>query len=462
MEDQKLVTIHPELNLGKKDVELHMTASVDGVVIVDKVSDSLLYQFLNTLEVQMGGPEDQIAWIERSTNPVTITNVSSSSTPEGGVKITHTNTTMFDDWRVAIGGVSGSVVTNGIWPVKVINTTTTALVGSVWSGSYISGGAFRYFSNSGIPTYSNRANDTNFQHSGAGIYVGTGTGSVTTKDMWLENEIQNGTTAEKLTYGTATITQDTYDGTTCQVTFTRTFANNSGGTIVINEVGLALYSSTEPGLYRQLMARDVVAGGIPINNGKTLTLTYQFQTVMDPTYGGFTNKFMALFYRLAGQTSRDARDIDNQANIKSPDVSTLKVASSGGNTYQVSGARLGSDYGIQIGTGDTAPSTGDYNLASLITHGTGSSQMLHYGGVFSYIEDEPSLESSFTISKVFENKSGDSIVVKEAGIFAASGTSTSYDTMEYSHCIVRNVLDSPKTVLNDQILKVVYTIKVVL
>ena len=60
---------------------------------------------------------------------------------------------------------------------------------------------------------------------------------------------------------------------TSQFVVTRDFANNSGGTITVEEIGLVIYYASNENF---LILHDVT-GSINVLNGKTLTVNYQIE-----------------------------------------------------------------------------------------------------------------------------------------------------------------------------------------
>ena len=116
---------------------------------------------------------------------------------------------------------------------------------------------------------------------GRGILVGTGTTAPAVDDYKMETQIAHGTGAGQLEYSAVTFGAPTSDATTSQFTVTRNFANNSGGDITVNEIGLAVCSYQSGNAeHNQLVVRDVIAGGIAVPNGQTLTVNYRIQAVV--------------------------------------------------------------------------------------------------------------------------------------------------------------------------------------
>lgn len=113
-----------------------------------------------------------------------------------------------------------------------------------------------------------------------GIVAGTGNTAPTINDYALETLIAHGVGAGQLQYSAVTFGAPASDATTSQFTITRNFANGSGGAITVNELGLYvmgfLYNST----YYFMIIRDVIAGGISVPDGQTLTVNYREQSVV--------------------------------------------------------------------------------------------------------------------------------------------------------------------------------------
>jgi hypothetical protein len=111
-----------------------------------------------------------------------------------------------------------------------------------------------------------------------GIVVGYGSTPQTYSDYALANQIYNGTGAGQLSYGAHTFASS-YSSTSSYIAISRTFTNQSGSAIVVREVGMiarnVIYSSGAPTTdVKFLIARDVLANPVTVNNLGTLTVTY--------------------------------------------------------------------------------------------------------------------------------------------------------------------------------------------
>jgi len=111
----------------------------------------------------------------------------------------------------------------------------------------------------------------------SGIQVGTGSNAVSIDDTKLQTQIGAGTGVGQLNYGTCAVASPSSTTTITQTIISRQFSNSSGGSITINEVGLASYTSYYETIY-VLCVRDTVS--IPLSNGDQLTFNYIIQTTI--------------------------------------------------------------------------------------------------------------------------------------------------------------------------------------
>jgi len=111
--------------------------------------------------------------------------------------------------------------------------------------------------------------------------------------------------------------------------------------------------------------------------------------------------------------------------------------------------------GIVVGTGSTAVTIDDYKLATQIMNGTGSGQMRHLAST----PGSPSVvgsDCSFLTSRTFLNNSGDSITIRESGIYCRCKGPTYYG---YAN-IVRDVFSTPQAVPDGGSITIDYTLRV--
>jgi len=109
---------------------------------------------------------------------------------------------------------------------------------------------------------------------------------------------------------------------------------------------------------------------------------------------------------------------------------------------------------IVVGSGTLKPSITDTGLESQIANGTGAGQ-LQYGtdSLTTPVTNVSSNTGSFTWSKSFTNGSGGNVTVSEVGAYVnVSGT---------NYFILHDLLPSPVTLGNTQVLTVVYTVTII-
>lgn len=121
------------------------------------------------------------------------------------------------------------------------------------------------------------ANDDSF-----GVQVGTGATPPTINDHRLESKISHGVGVGQLQHGGVTYGLPASDPTTSHFTITRDFSNASGSAVTVNEIGIVVkaldFSTDYSPVDRYILTiRDVVAGGISVPNGETLTVNYRLQ-----------------------------------------------------------------------------------------------------------------------------------------------------------------------------------------
>jgi len=84
-------------------------------------------------------------------------------------------------------------------------------------------------------------------------------------------------------------------------------------------------------------------------------------------------------------------------------------------TFTANAAAGNSAYGIRVGTSTTTVLITNYNLWSMIAHGSGSGQ-LDYGACGVGVLSTVGTSRRFTVTRTFTNNSGASITVQEVGL----------------------------------------------
>lgn len=101
----------------------------------------------------------------------------------------------------------------------------------------------------------------------SGIIIGTGTSAVTINDYKLDTRIEHGVGAGQLQYGTTSFTDVIVVGSTTKFTISRTFINDSGNDITVEEVALKSQNNGTFMLERTLLK-------FTIKNGESGTVIY--------------------------------------------------------------------------------------------------------------------------------------------------------------------------------------------
>jgi len=111
------------------------------------------------------------------------------------------------------------------------------------------------------------------------------------------------------------------------------------------------------------------------------------------------------------------------------------------------------NFGIQIGTGTTAPAITDYRLTQLILNGTSAGQM-QYGvvTVMSPVINTTNNTGYITVTRAFTNNSGGSITVSEVGLVAKNNYGY--------YLLIHDLLPTPITVPNGSTLSIAYEIQI--
>lgn len=468
--------IRKELLINGGDLDLYLDISLtekngETKKIISKKADSILANFMRILYVMMGrdsrsdvlgGTFYRIAHTFSGSSIVSISVGAGSK-----FRITGT-TSLFASYNstgiISLGGFKG-ITLAGRYNFTKINNNTIDIDGTTHANGWVAGtgGGVYVLPTTAMGYPSQRA----FENQG--IVVGTSDEPVTIDDYSLFEPIPNGSSSGSLTHGSTIVSQDTNDSTSAQITITRTFTNNSLDTVPVSEIGYLMTGATHGLDYIFMVMRDILPSVVNVGSGATLTVNYRIKTVLgtgtDP--GGFLASFMRLLYRQIGQTSRAIFDIDNNSQTAYPNHAAFCCLYSGGiSTLNPTDSETqeGYKYGIVLGRGDTSVSMGDYYLQTPIEHGEGANEMLYYGG-FAENFVVGANYAEFSIMKAIENNSGNPIEIKEYVLVCAAddNSTTSLISTDFVDlfAVTRNVLSVPVTVQDQEILKVIYTLRCV-
>jgi hypothetical protein len=110
-------------------------------------------------------------------------------------------------------------------------------------------------------------------------------------------------------------------------------------------------------------------------------------------------------------------------------------------------------YGVVVGTGVGAPTINDYQLGTIISHGSGAGE-LQYSAVTWGAPASDATTSQMTITRNFANASGGDITVNEIGLYMKS-----YDGANRYFCVIRDKIDGGITVPDGQTLTINYRLQ---
>ena len=113
----------------------------------------------------------------------------------------------------------------------------------------------------------------------SGIVIGIGTNAESFEDYVLQTPVTNGTTSGKISYIAQSTHSITYTAGTkvLKSDFVRYFNNNSGGSIVVSEVGLVTDISIYSVSYNILVSRDLLGATVTVADTGQLKVTYTIQ-----------------------------------------------------------------------------------------------------------------------------------------------------------------------------------------
>ena len=123
--------------------------------------------------------------------------------------------------------------------------------------------------------------------------------------------------------------------------------------------------------------------------------------------------------------------------------------------FQMNAPAGDDDWGIVIGTGDTAVNVDDYALETIILEGGGAGQM-NYQACSVSLAAVSAPNCDYVVSRVVNNDSGATISVKESGIYFKLWTSGGAPY----YCGIRDVFAVPLDILNGGSISVNYTIRI--
>jgi hypothetical protein len=397
-----------------------------------------------------------------------ITNVTNNGS--GVIRLTTASITATPAFA-AVYGVLGVEAANGIWALSKINNTTWDLVGSTFPPGAVFDGSANPILYGLVPDveaasspiyvaghYSHVLNSMPV-HPG-GFIVGKSNRAVSIHDNWLYDMIPHGVNQKgRLTYSASILSPPTVIGPTTEMAEVRQFLNEHADEITLREIGMIgnLFEAGSNVFGAFLMTRDLV--NIPMPFGASVSITYRLRTNC-PAEGGFTRQFLELWFREYARVSREAKSTVNANHTNAANMEQMWLNPIGGrHASMLPGENIGAHYGVVVGTSSKDCEPNDYMLRnaddspSRIPHGTGAGQ-LYYGGGGCIVGDPVIVggKCAFDIGRIFENRSGADITVREVGLVCNNiGGAAGF-------LLARHKLATPVTVPSGHALRVTYEI----
>lgn len=473
-------------------LSLELEVQVDGKTICNRKAHSYVANFLVLLFLQMRqypgfrnsitkGMEFPRYWYMhrgRESDSSLYSTYVTNATNTSPIQLSLENQLFGNGHSISVHGVLGNTAANGL---AVLQNETSlgggayrydlyewpgGSVPKVGNGPYTTGGQAQSLRTERLSIRSNN-------YSQVEIVLGRSTNPVVINDYILGGEVFHGNNniighGGELTRQGHIRSEPAVSATESYIQITRDFVNNSGVTVTTQEVGLHCYgpytSETAIGpRWRMLIARDLQTIVIP--SGSTATVNYRIKTEVGVN-GGILQNFLEMLYRHMASTSREAKDIDNQNRVITAQSETFACTEGGGYGFNAPGgssittlAQPAHRIGPVIGRGTANVDITDFNLATEILHGSDINEMRFYG---TYIDDlvidTGSNIASFKIYRVFENNSGAPITINECGLNVYGQRQAS---LSHVHQIFRNLVSPGVVVNNGDLLKLVYTVSLV-
>jgi hypothetical protein len=254
--------------------------------------------------------------------------------------------------------------------------------------------------------------------SAQGLILGTGSSSPTPASYNLTTTIAHGNATTQLFYlDNVVVKGKTTEWPSAGQTgfmIQRAAINNSGGSITVSEMGL---SYTDLALSQPMLAIMDVITPIPVPANGTIAWGYTIYAALPAVANlvGLVQMVFAFYWPFI-----DAGNWPGAANYY---VKKIDGSNQGGGglwgasgLYSCVGGVGSSVYGIVFGTTNTAPTTSDYKLGTLIVSGSASTQLNYAAQSTLSTLAISGQNTSFSVQRVAVNNSGATITPVEEGI----------------------------------------------
>lgn len=473
--------VKQKLKVGSHEggLDLMVNVYLDGEKVLRQKGNSFLQGLAYGLHAQMHGGSVERFWQGLWDNYISYqTNDRVTDVSSGNPIVVRDFYSYFDNVQdndyAWVWGVQGSIgdVANGLHRVRRISNDQLELYAldntTPRDGSGLSYGGGGFINIGGFRTDFARANNRN--PSGMldswDLIIGRDSTPVAIDDFGLYDKIAQGSNTGEMNHSTTQISVQTTNKPSSRFVLSRSYTNNTGSSIDVNEIGIAsriIGSYNQNDEYRliSLLARDVLGSTVTVPDTSTLTVEYEVitnlvpdtqDTETDGTNGGFVDNFVNTLRAVAIESS--SVDYENRKAF-------LTGAHPGNNAEGRNYRYEGYQRGIRVGTDQTFTSMTDGTLLSVIQHGEADGELYHYG---SLVEDDVVIDTindtaTITVSRIFENRGSTSVTIKEIGLYANRDLSGDNYSAEL---IARTALQSTDwyTVNPGDYVKVTYEIEV--
>lgn len=258
-----------------------------------------------------------------------------------------------------------------------------------------------------------------------GIIVGSGTTAVAIDDSTLASMIDHGSTAGLLEYGSSSLTR-TGDGRSFRLL--RSFTNNSGGDVTVNEIGSTASNGGTGKGSCALQSRDVLDIGITLADQESLNV--QIDIVL--TEGTINIRPFTWMY--------DGNTV-NMSLIDGGSNSGWNFKSAYRDGF-LNGADGNSQLGLVAGTGTTPLSINDYHLDQPHSYGSGDGLINKNNHAMSFNLDTANNLCEIIFEADYTNEGSTTINITELGIIAGGNSGA------YQHLVTRRVLDNSVDIIS--------------
>ncbi len=304
-------------------------------------------------------------------------------------------------------------------------------------------------SNNDNYSYMSLEGDYGIDHTG--IIVGRSSNAVDIDDYELVSKCSHGTSTNQLEYSFTKVYEPETVSSNYLLKIRRMFANYSGTSINVREVGIlcntSATASTSTNTYlisRDILNEDTTPIDIAIADNQSFSVTFNiYHTVAS----GFTGNYFKTLYGLFSE------EYNYGVVFTSGAVNSSNLTSNFHTFFDTATPAYGdSSYGILVGRGNTAISLTDYQMDDQIAHGSSADQLLYWEQEFTSPIVGAS-DTSFQLKRTFYNDTSSDIDIEEAGVYGYNGGAAD-ETM-----LIRVVFPTAITLQATESVKIIFTFK---